>query len=210
AGVSAVGEAVDHRHSGVRRQLEQLRLVGRAQPDERGVARQHPRRVRDRFPAPELRSVALQHHHLAAQLAHAHFERNPGARRRLLEDEGEALPLHGLAIGAAVPVLLEDLALLDNGPERVAVEPVKIEEVPQSRHALRLALLQPARTFSKAAVAVAISSSPMISGASSRTTLSPAVAASSPASLSRVNISVLGTASFNPIISPCPRSSSMI
>ena len=91
ARMGAVGQGVDHRHAGVFGELHELRMLGRADHDDVDVARQHARGVGDRLAAAEMRVDRRQHNGLAAELAHADLERDPGARRRRLEDHRQRL-----------------------------------------------------------------------------------------------------------------------
>ena len=48
--------------------------------------------VAQRLAAGQLQLIGAQHNGMAAQLVHAHLERQPGARRGLLEDQRDAAP----------------------------------------------------------------------------------------------------------------------
>jgi len=99
AGMRQIGEAVDHRDGGVPRQLRHLPVVEGADHDPVHVARQHPRRVGDRLPPPDLDVAGGEEQRLPAQLVRAHLERHPGPRARLREDHRQ-----GLAGERRVPV----------------------------------------------------------------------------------------------------------
>src|SRR5262249_17104164 len=144
--------------------------------------------------ASELRAVALQHDDLAAELAHAELEGNPGAGRGLLEDHRQRLagqrPLRARA------ALLEGQARLEHPAQRGAIDPVEIEEVARGRagraghaQAARAPAGQVEATRSRMDIASAMCCSSMISGGSRRTTLSPASTLSRPASRSRATTS---------------------
>jgi hypothetical protein len=53
------------------------------------VAREHERRVAQRFTAGDLQLIAAQHHRMAAELDDADLEGDPRARRGLLEHEAD-------------------------------------------------------------------------------------------------------------------------
>ena len=96
AGMGGVGEPVDHRHRGVRRQFIQLFGGVRADGDDIDEARQHPCRVGDGLTDAQVAFAAADDHHVAPQLPHAHLEGDPGAGRGLLEDQGQGLAGHRL------------------------------------------------------------------------------------------------------------------
>ena len=56
------------------------------------VAREHLRGVGDRLAAAELDVARGEEQGVAAELVHAHFERDPRARRGFLEDHRQGLP----------------------------------------------------------------------------------------------------------------------
>ena len=95
AGMGAVGQAVDDRHRGVFGKLEQLGVLGGADHHHIDVARQHPRRIGDGLAAAQVGVDRRQHDRLAAELAHADLEGDPGAGRRLLEDHRQGLASQG-------------------------------------------------------------------------------------------------------------------
>ena len=68
------------------------RVGARAHADGRDVAREHERGVAQRLAARELQLVGAQHDRVAAELVDADLERQPRARRGLLEDQRDAAP----------------------------------------------------------------------------------------------------------------------
>jgi hypothetical protein len=108
-GVMAGREHVEHGHVRRGRELLEHRVGAGAHADRRDVARQHAGRVADGLAAGEVQLVAAQHDRLAAELEDPGLERQPRARRVLLEDQGDAAALErarrqrrGLQHGGAV------------------------------------------------------------------------------------------------------------
>ena len=65
-------------------------LRERAPHDRVDVARQHPSGVLERLLAAELGAAAVDDHGVTAELGDADLEREPGAGRVLVEDDGDA------------------------------------------------------------------------------------------------------------------------
>ena len=78
-----------------------------ADHDRVDVAREDPRGVADRLAARELHFVAAQHDRRSAQLGDADLEGDPRPGRRLLEDEGDAVPGEDLGTEALALAGLE-------------------------------------------------------------------------------------------------------
>ena len=84
-----IGEAIDHRHVGVLRELLDVLVRERADHDAVHVARQHARRVGNRLAAAELDVARREEERVSAELKRADLERHARARARLHEDHGE-------------------------------------------------------------------------------------------------------------------------
>ena len=80
AGVQQIGEAVDHGHVGVLRQLLDVLVREGADHDAVDVAREHARRVGDRLAAAELDVARREKQRVAAELVGADLERDARAR----------------------------------------------------------------------------------------------------------------------------------
>jgi hypothetical protein len=87
ARVMAGAEHVEDRDAAVRGQLLEHHVGPGAHAYRVDVAREHERRVLDRFAARQLHLVGAQDHRVPAELDDPGLERHAGARRRLLEDE---------------------------------------------------------------------------------------------------------------------------
>jgi hypothetical protein len=127
AGVQQVGEAVDHRHRAVPREVEDVLVREDARHDPVHVARQHARRVGDRLAAVQLDVVAAQEQRAPAQLVHPDLERHAGARGRLLEDHRQRLAGEGR--GVRVRRRLDRGRLLEQQLDLVARPVLEREEV---------------------------------------------------------------------------------
>src|SRR4051812_17382053 len=108
-------EHVDHRYRGVLCELRDDRVRPGADPDRVDEARQHESGVAHRLAAGDLHLALAQHHRVAAELVHADLEREPRARRGLVEDQRDAAPREGLG---AEPIALQ--------LERAVEEPVEL------------------------------------------------------------------------------------
>src|SRR4051812_27341710 len=85
-------EHVDHRHARVRGELLDHRVRSGANADGVNEARQYERGVAPGLAAGDLRLALAQQRGMPAELVHAHLEREPCARRRLVEDQRDAAP----------------------------------------------------------------------------------------------------------------------
>ena len=63
-----VGQPVDHRHSGIVRQLGQMAVIGGAQHDDIDIARQHPRGVGNALAAAKLHVITIEHNGFTADI----------------------------------------------------------------------------------------------------------------------------------------------
>src|SRR5262249_40638643 len=150
--------------------------------DDVDVARQHARRIANGFAAAELHLIRSQHDHIAAELAHRDFKRHARAGRRPLENHRQRLagerPLVAGALG------LYGARQIDHPAYFLSRYVDQIEEMTNRRHCAAVSLValscareSRAQARSSRAMPSAISCSLMISGGSSRTTLSPAATA---------------------------------
>ena len=88
AGVEGIGQRVDYRHGGGRRHLGDP-VLAEGTPHDRGhLPAQYPGRVGDRLAAPELRGLRVNQQRMAAKLGNSYRERNSGAGRWLIEQNG--------------------------------------------------------------------------------------------------------------------------
>ncbi len=99
AGMVQLGQAIDHRHPRMLRQLLLVRL--RVVADHDGVAhpRQHLGGVGQRLFAPQLGLRRGQHQRMAAELGHADFEGHAGAGRALGENHRQGAAEQGTMLG---------------------------------------------------------------------------------------------------------------
>ena len=86
-GVHLIGQAVPHRHLGVKRQLLNHALVKAAVLDAVVVAPQDAGGVLQRFLVAQLRAAGIQIGHVPALVVHRDLEGAAGARRRFLENQ---------------------------------------------------------------------------------------------------------------------------
>ena len=126
------GQAVDHRDSGVARQLGERLGVERADHDGVDVTRQHARGVGQRLAAAELHFLGRQQNGVAAELAHGDLERDAGARRRPLEDHRQGLAGER-AFGAAA-LGLHDARGIDDLAQVGSRNVDEVEEVADAAH----------------------------------------------------------------------------
>ena len=128
AGVELVGQRVDHRDG--RRLREFLdALLARSAPGDRGdLAGQHPRDIRDRLAAPDVRLGGVDLKRQAAEFGDADGEGHAGAQAWLVEEQGDCLRpgegTEGLTVCLHRLRQVNDLGLLGRG------EVVVAEEVP--------------------------------------------------------------------------------
>ena len=127
--MAAVGQPVDDRHGGVLHHFLEMRHADGAQQDDVDIARQHPRRIGDGLAPAELRFGMAQYDHLAAELAHADLEGDPGAGRRLLENHRQGLAREGRRIAARRRAALEGGAEIEDFAQGGGREVGEIEEV---------------------------------------------------------------------------------
>src|SRR5262245_37855233 len=211
----AAGQAVDHRHGGVARELGQGVVIERADHDDVDVAREHAGGVGDGLAAAELHLLAGQQDGLAPELAHGDVKGHPCAGRGLVEDHGQRAALER-AHAASAP-RLHGAARLDHSAQLLRRNVDEIEEVAQpvgahpaaSRSRAIAALAMRAQARSMRRTASATSSSLTISGGKSRTTLSPAATVIIFSARSSSTKSALGTTARKPISSPSPRTSAI-
>jgi hypothetical protein len=129
ARVVPVGERVDHRYRRGRGERRQP-LVGEGPDHDRvHVPRQHPRRVLDRLAPAEVRGLRVDDHRVPAELGDADLERDPGAQRRLLEDDRDRPAPQRLAVDRCE---VEDGGLLHRA-EVVVAQEVRRHGVPPAR-----------------------------------------------------------------------------
>ncbi len=91
--------------------------------------RDHSRDVLDGLAAPELGVAAIQVDGDAAQLVHAGLERDPGARRRLLEDHGQRAVAQRLVDFVALEAFLDPPRPLEKVDELVAREILQLQKM---------------------------------------------------------------------------------
>ena len=128
----AVGEAVDHRHRRVLRQLDQgLMLVG-ADHDRIDVAGHHLGCIGNGLAAADLQVRLVERQRLAAELAHGDVEGHARARRGLLEDQHQ----HGILDAGrpelgwhALARLLHGVTHVEDAPERAGVDAVDVQKM---------------------------------------------------------------------------------
>ena len=92
-GVQQIGESVDHRDSGMFRQLHHRAVLVGAGDDPMDPAFQVARHVLDGFPLPELGVAVIQKQGLSSHAGHPHVEGHPRPQGGLLEDHGQGLSL---------------------------------------------------------------------------------------------------------------------
>src|SRR5262245_26433234 len=215
AGMRAMGQAVDHRHGRMLRELEQHVVIERADHDAVDIAREHARGVSNRLAAAELHLLAGERDRLAAELAHGDIEGDARAGRRAIEDHGQRLALERrLAGGAfALETHFHGAARLDHAAQILRADIAEIDKMTDGgAHPARpcwlacrsLSLIQ-ARSSRRAASAISLSDT--ISGGTSRTTLSPAATVISFSARSSSTRSPFGTTARRPTRSPSPRTS---
>src|SRR5450755_2102896 len=222
AGMRAPGEPVDHRYGGMARELGHRLVIENADHDGVDIAREHARGVGQRLAAPELHFLRGEQNRFAAKLAHGDVERDARARRRLVEDHRQRLAGKRPTDDPARPLGLHGAAVVDQGGQHWLRNVDQIEEVPHavSGHdaASCLAALSACRGWafsnrtqarSMRANASAISFSPIISGGSSRTTLSPAATVIIFSLRNSSTISDDGGTMRRPISRPSPRTSAI-
>src|SRR5262245_15312564 len=215
AGMRTMGQAVDHRHRRMPRELEQHIMLERADHDPIDIAGEHARSVRDGLAAPELHLLAGQRDRLAAKLAHGHIEGDARAGRRPVKDHGERLaPQWGLAgLAIALEALFHGAARLDHAAQVLRADVAEIEKMTDvGAHPARpcwptCRSLSRVQARSSRRAASAISASDTISGGNSRTTLSPAATVISFSARSSSTSSPFGTTARSPTRSPSPRTS---
>ena len=130
AGVVLVGETVDHRDARVCGEALDDRLLERADHHDVDHPRDHARDVLDRLAARELRVAAVQVDRDAAQLVHPRLERDPRARRCLLEHHRERAVAQRLVDLVALEPLLDPARAREQVIELLLREIAKLEEVP--------------------------------------------------------------------------------
>src|SRR2546426_507834 len=91
AGVFLVIEAVDHRHTRIPGEFEDVLSAERPIHDAVHIAAQHPRGVGDRLAPSDLQVVRAQEEGVTAELGHPDLERHARPGRGLLENHCEAL-----------------------------------------------------------------------------------------------------------------------
>src|SRR5664280_3035373 len=216
------GEPVDYRHRGVARKLGHRLVIENTDHDRVDIAREHARGVGQRLAAPELHFLRGEQDRFAAELAHGDVERHACARRRLVEDHRQRLAGQRRADDTARPRGLHGAAVVDHPGQHRLRNVDEIEEMPHavSGHdaAFCLAAWSACRGCARAsraqarsmrANASAISFSPIISGGSSRTTLSPAATVISFSLRNSSTISDAGGTMRRPISRPSPRTSAI-
>src|SRR6266545_710084 len=215
AGVVLVGEAVDHRHAGVRGEtLDDLLLEG-ADHDEVAHARDHLPRVLDRLAPPELGVARVEVDRRAAELVHPRLERQPRPRRGLLENHGERAVLERPVAFVALEPLLDPARAREQVLVLPAREVLELQVVPRRglRFHARAAAAAGAWARNSRASGTRMAStwrasaSLMTSGGSKRMTLSIVTLISRPASIACLTRSPQGRSSSTPIIRPWPRTS---
>ena len=87
AGMELVGQPVDHRYRAGRGKLLDALLAGGAPDDGGRLAGQHPGHVRDRLAPADMRGLRVDDQRQPAQLGDADLEGDPGAQRRLVEQD---------------------------------------------------------------------------------------------------------------------------
>src|SRR5690606_2453386 len=163
--------------------------------------------------AAELRGPGVEHQRGAAELADGDVEADARAGRVLLEHHGQHAAVERLVrirptLRPVAPDRLAIERVADHRGDRVAAGVGQVEEMPRRHHAVSAGLKSaaPAESLSKNS---SISASPMTSGGSTRTVLSPAATVSSLWLSRRCCMKARGSAlSLRPSISPLPRTSS--
>ena len=128
--MGVIGQPVDHRDVGVLGELLDVLLREGPDHDRVQVALEHVRRVLDRLAAPELEVVRGEVEPVAAELDDADLERDPGARRRLLEDHPERPAREELVRLALLAELLELVCEVERGLQLLGVPGADPDEVP--------------------------------------------------------------------------------
>ena len=99
-----VGEGVHHGNVGEARVLVDDDLAEGAHGDDVDVASEHAGHVLDGFALAKAHFLGREVEGLAAEVVHPHLEADAGSQGRLLEEEGEVLPLEQLT-GTALELL---------------------------------------------------------------------------------------------------------
>src|ERR1700730_7290810 len=230
-GMRTLGQAIDHRYIGVVGEFDHRRVIEDADHDRIHETRQDAGRSGDGFAPAELHFLAGQHDRFAAKLAHRNVEGYPCPGRRFVEDHrqnlaGERPIRRALSLAAA---RLHAGGGVENAAEIGGRNFRKIEKMPRGRGcALAFGRAHPAvplsfadeasglpdsilwQAASKRATASEISSSPMISGGSSRATFPAAGMTRIPSARAAAAKSLTGTRKAMPCMRPSPRISEMI
>jgi hypothetical protein len=130
AGVEVVGQPVDHRDRGVRRQLLDDRVLERTDDDGVEVGGEDERGVPEALAPPELELVAAERQRRPAQVGHRRGEADPRPRRRLVEHEPERLRLE-LAVRHTPPMArLQEVGEVEHGRQLVRAPVADPQEMP--------------------------------------------------------------------------------
>ena len=129
ARVVFVGEAVDHRHAGIRREALDDVLAERADHDDVAHARHDLAGVLDGLAAAQLAVARVQVDRGAAQLVHARFERQARARGILFEHHDERAVDERVVDLVVLELALDDGRALDQVLELVAGEVGELQEM---------------------------------------------------------------------------------
>src|SRR5882672_6047569 len=210
ARVVLVGQAVDHRHARVPCEPVEDVLLEGAHHDDVAHARDHLRHVLHRLAATELRVARGEEDRGAAELVEAGLEREPRARRLLLEDHRQGAVLQRPVALVALELRFQPLGAREQVLVLLAREVVEPQEVPHLHlHAAARLFRNVSRTGTSLFRTSRASASLMTSGGSMRMTVSAVTLSTSPASSDFSTSSPHGRASSTPIIEPMPRTSAM-
>ncbi len=189
AGMRDLCQTIDDRNGGIFGQFIQGFMIQDTDHHAIHKARQHLCGVRDGFAAAKLHFCAGEHQGFAAELTHTDVEGNSCPGRRLFEDHGQNLASQwAFAAADAIAGGLDFLAGLQNGAQFVAFKFGQVQKIPDNSIGGHSAA--PSNNFfstataacSRRSTATEISSSVMVRGGRTRTTLSPAGTARRPAS----------------------------
>src|SRR5262249_55827483 len=129
AGMMPRRQAVDHRHARAARQLPYPLIGSGADHDAVEVAGEDPSCVGDRLSAGQLELVGAQDDRRRAQLRHPDLERDTGARRGLLEDQGHRPPHQSVGSLSPLPAALELLGPFQQGQQLIPIDFLAGEEM---------------------------------------------------------------------------------
>src|SRR6185436_9099509 len=215
AGMILVGQAVDHRHARMCGKTLDDFLLESADHHHVAHARNDLGCIFHRFPAAELGIAGAEEDRRPAQLVHAGLERQPGTGALLLEYHHQRAVEHRMVGLVGLELLLDPARAPEQVLEFVPAEVLELQKMFGRRHEMTrqwataasalLAVRKVRMTLLTPSISNCTSASFMLSGGSSRTTVSAVTFISRPASRPRSTSSPHGRSNSIPIISPLQR-----